>query len=121
MALTGVLAFDGPHFPVLLSNQAAGIIDRTAASNLMTKINCVSGVAADFDNDMDVDLFLVCRNGVENIADILLMNDGQGVFTLVRTPAVPLARSAAQSSRVREQASQSPALTMTWTAASTCS
>jgi hypothetical protein len=46
--------------------------DRTVASGLGAKINCVSGVAADFDNDMDMDLFLTCRNGVENIADILL-------------------------------------------------
>jgi hypothetical protein len=83
MVSTGILAFDGPHYPVLLSNQATGIVDRTSASNLMTKINCLSGVAADLDNDMDMDLFLVCRNGVENIADILLMNDGQGRFTPV--------------------------------------
>ncbi len=83
MVATGIVAFDGPHSPVLLSNQSTGIVDRTAASNLTAKINCVSGVAADFDNDMDVDLFLVCRNGVENIADILLMNDGQGRFTAV--------------------------------------
>jgi hypothetical protein len=83
MVIAPILAFDGPHFPVLLSNQATGITDRTTASNLMTRINCVSGVAADFDNDMDVDLFLVCRNGVENIADMLLMNNGQGGFTRV--------------------------------------
>ena len=49
----------------------------------MTGAECVSGVAVDFDNDMDQDLFLTCRNGVENIADILLMNDGHGNFSVV--------------------------------------
>jgi hypothetical protein len=83
MVPTGIGTFDGPQFPALLSNLATGIADRTAASNLLTRINCVSGVAADFDNDMDVDLFLVCRNGVENTADMLLMNNGQGVFSPV--------------------------------------
>jgi hypothetical protein len=68
---------------VLLSNQSGGLIDRTAASGLSFRMNCVSGVAVDFDNDMDQDLFLTCRNGVENIADILLMNDGHGNFSVV--------------------------------------
>jgi len=44
---------------------------------------CVAGVAADFDNDMDQDLYLVCRNGVENIANRLFENDGTGFFTEV--------------------------------------
>ncbi len=79
----GIQGADGPQVPVLLSNLPTGMTDRTAASGLGAKINCVSGVAADFDNDMDVDLFLTCRNGVENIADILLMNDGHGNFSVV--------------------------------------
>ncbi len=79
----GIQGADGPQQPVLLSNLPTGMTDRTVASGLGAKINCVSGVAADFDNDMDVDLFLTCRNGVENIADILLMNDGHGNFTAV--------------------------------------
>jgi hypothetical protein len=40
-------------------------------------------VAADFDNDMDEDIFLACRGGVQNIPDILLQNNGSGVFTVV--------------------------------------
>lgn len=44
---------------------------------------CVSGVAADFDNDMDIDLYLACRNGVENIANRMFENDGSGFFTEV--------------------------------------
>jgi len=83
LVTTGIQAFDGPQLPVLLSNQSGGLIDRTAASGLSFRMNCVSGVAVDFDNDMDQDLFLTCRNGVENIADILLMNDGHGNFSVV--------------------------------------
>jgi hypothetical protein len=32
---------------------------------------------------MDEDIFLACRGGVQNIPDILLQNDGHGVFTVV--------------------------------------
>ena len=83
LVATGIQAFDGPQVPVLLSNLSGGLTDRTVASGLGARINCVSGVAADFDNDMDQDIFLTCRNGVENIADILLMNDGHGIFSVV--------------------------------------
>lgn len=44
---------------------------------------CVAGVAADFDNDMDIDLYLACRNGVENISNRLFENDGSGFFNEV--------------------------------------
>ena len=46
-------------------------------------MSCVSGVAGDFDNDMDVDLFLVCRSGVNNLPDRLYENLGNGTFALV--------------------------------------
>ena len=46
-------------------------------------MSCASGVAGDFDNDMDVDLFLVCRNGVDNLPDRLYENLGNGTFALV--------------------------------------
>jgi len=74
---------DKPLAPVLLSNLPGGILDRTAASNLDSKISCVSGIAGDFDNDMDLDIFLACRGGVQNVSDILLENDGSGVFSTV--------------------------------------
>ena len=47
--------------------------------------SCVSVVAADFDNDMDLDLYMACRNGVENLANIYFDNDGDGTFTQVAT------------------------------------
>jgi hypothetical protein len=44
---------------------------------------CVSVVAADFDNDMDLDLYLACTGSVENLPNRLLENDKRGYFTLV--------------------------------------
>ena len=44
---------------------------------------CVSVVAADFDNDMDVDLFMACRQGVRNIANRYFDNQGDGTFVEV--------------------------------------
>jgi ASPIC and UnbV/FG-GAP-like repeat len=84
LVATGIQAgFDTPLTPVLLLNLPEGMTDRTAASNLNAKVHCGSGIAGDFDNDMDQDIFLVCRGGVQNIADILLENDGHGVFRAV--------------------------------------
>jgi hypothetical protein len=37
--------------------------------------------AGDFDNDMDIDLYLVCREPVQNCPNLLYENDGQGQFT----------------------------------------
>jgi hypothetical protein len=45
--------------------------------------SCHSVVAGDFDNDMDVDLYLVCTGPVNNLPDRLLENDGKGRFRLV--------------------------------------
>ena len=91
LVTTGIQAgSDKPLAPVMLSNLAGVITDQTTASNLGSKISCVSGIAGDFDNDMDQDIFLACRAGVQNVADILLENNGSGVFT-----AVPAAGGAA--------------------------
>jgi hypothetical protein len=40
-------------------------------------------VAGDFDNDMDLDIYLVCRGGARNLPNMLLENDGAGVFAAV--------------------------------------
>ena len=44
---------------------------------------CHSVVAGDFDNDMDVDLYLVCSAIIENLPNRLLENDGRGNFSPV--------------------------------------
>jgi len=41
---------------------------------------CVSIVAADFDNDMDVDVYMACRHGPSNLANRYFDNQGDGTF-----------------------------------------
>ena len=77
-------AADRPSVPVYYSNpDGTGYVNRTVAAQLNLPLSCVSTAAADFDNDMDQDLYLVCRNAVSNAADILYENRGDGVFTRV--------------------------------------
>ena len=46
-----------------------------------------SVVSGDFDNDMDVDLYIVESGTAQNKANVLLLNDGQSVFQLVSSAA----------------------------------
>jgi hypothetical protein len=58
-------------------------LNRVFSSGLFVPVDCISGVAADFDNDMDQDLYLACRKGPDNLANRYYDNDGAGNFTLV--------------------------------------
>lgn len=44
---------------------------------------CESVVAADLDNDMDLDLYLACATPVGNTDNLVYRNDGQGRFSLL--------------------------------------
>ena len=44
---------------------------------------CVSVAAGDFDNDGDIDLYLVCTGPTENFPNLLYENDGEGFFVKV--------------------------------------
>lgn len=55
-------------------------VDETV-SGLGDDTPCAVGTAADFDNDMDVDIYLVCSGPVSNKDNRLLVNDGNGRFT----------------------------------------
>ncbi len=79
----GVIARDLPQPPVLMTSIGAGFEDTTIAAGLDQDIRCVGGAAGDFDNDMDLDIYLVCRGGVENIPNVLLQNEGDGTFQVV--------------------------------------
>jgi hypothetical protein len=75
--------YDQPRAPTLLVNSARGLEDTTRTAGLTGVLPCASGVAGDFDNDMDLDVYLVCRGGAQNLPNVLLENDGSGTFTEV--------------------------------------
>ena len=83
LVATGLWPTDGPGRPTLLMNRAGGLADETVAAGLGTAVQCASVTAGDFDNDMYVDLYLACRTGASNIANILYHNNGNGTFTAV--------------------------------------
>jgi hypothetical protein len=80
---TGLWPTDGPGRPTLLMNRNGTFVDETVAAHLDTPVQCGSVTAGDFDNDMYVDLYLACRTGASNIANILYHNNGDGTFTAV--------------------------------------
>ena len=67
----------------LLLQTPTGFVAATNNPALAAKTACDSVVAGDFDNDMDMDVYLVCRGQVQNRPNILLQNDGRGVFRVV--------------------------------------
>ncbi len=78
-------ALDLPRQPILLIQSSGTFADFTDAAGLYTPISCVSVVAADFDNDMDVDLYLACRDDVVNSSNMILQNNGFGEFYIDRS------------------------------------
>jgi hypothetical protein len=74
---------DSPARPTLLMNRSGSYIDETVNAGLGKPISCVSATAGDFDNDMHVDLYLACRTGASNLANIMYRNLGNGTFQQV--------------------------------------
>ena len=64
-------------------NRPGKLVDETVIAGLDALVQCASVTAGDFDNDMYVDLYLACRTGASNIANILYHNHGNGTFTAV--------------------------------------
>lgn len=87
-AITDVLpiGIELPEVPrddrLFLNMGDGGFLDATTGSGLEGGSPCGSVAAADFDNDMDVDLYLVCMGSVRNRLNRLYLNDGSGVFTI---------------------------------------
>jgi hypothetical protein len=67
---------------VLLFNTADGFAARDG-TGLEDQTACSSVAAGDFDNDMDVDLYLVCTDPTRNQANLLYENDGRGKLTRI--------------------------------------
>lgn len=76
----GLWASDKTMVPKLISNYPGRFVDETAKAGLAIPVSCVSAAAGDFDNDMDQDLYLACRTGAANIANVLYENQGNGTF-----------------------------------------
>ena len=82
----GIWSTEKPIPSVALMNYSSGPTgwkDETVAKNLHAPVQCVSGVAGDFDNDMDQDIYLACRNGSANLPNILFENQGAAGFVKV--------------------------------------
>jgi hypothetical protein len=80
---TGLWPTDKAGRPTLLMNRNGTFKDETVAWKLDAPVQCGSVTAGDFDNDMWVDLYLACRTGASNIANILYHNNGNGTFTAI--------------------------------------
>ena len=84
--VTGILAQEAPRAPALLKFTGSSYTDQIASTGLDHPVLCNSVAAADFDNDMDIDLYYVCRGPVLNRPNRLYLNDGTGFFTPVAGP-----------------------------------
>lgn len=74
---------DLPLTQRLFMHTVNGFADETNARGLNGNFWCSSAVAADFDNDMDMDLYLECGGGVQNTANRLFRNTGSPGYTFV--------------------------------------
>ncbi len=83
LSTIGLETEDRPMSPVLLMNRDGSFVDQTTSAGLATPISCASAAAGDFDNDADLDLYLVCRGGVQNLPNILYENLGDGRFRAI--------------------------------------
>ena len=77
--LTGPLAFELPIVPEFLMYTQTGY-QKQVIAGVNQPVSCASAAAEDFDNDMDVDLYLACRAGADNLPNRLYENLGNGTF-----------------------------------------
>ena len=77
--LTGLTGSDGNMQPTFLLNDGNRL--NNSGSRGIGAITCNSVIAEDFDNDMDVDIYVGCSSSVENLANRFYWNDGNGNFS----------------------------------------
>lgn len=80
-SVAGLRGIDGPTTPRFLLNDGDRLLDSGARG--IASVSCGGIAAADFDNDMDIDLYLSCRTSMRNLPNRLYLNDGAGNFSLV--------------------------------------
>ncbi len=79
----GIRDVDRAISPAVLMREGGEFVDRTSQAGLSTPQECRAVSVADFDNDMDQDIYMVCTRGVENISNRLFSNNGNGTFSEV--------------------------------------
>ncbi len=79
----GFIPFKERGVDTILIRQDDKFVPMKLKGDIGGDTSCYSIVAADFDNDMDVDLYMVCTGPVANIPNRLFENDGDGNFRLV--------------------------------------
>jgi hypothetical protein len=72
--------------PAMVKYAGTRYTDQIAGTGLDHAVLCNAVAAADFDNDMDVDLYYVCREGAANLPNRLYLNDGTGRFKAATAP-----------------------------------
>ena len=81
---TKAIAFNNDLTPSedrLLLNDGDTLLDRTDGSGINSvRTAGVSAVAGDFDNDMDLDIYIVTSNAAGNEPNVLYDNQGDGTF-----------------------------------------
>ncbi|MCA9970611.1 MAG: CRTAC1 family protein [Anaerolineales bacterium] len=86
MTNTRIIGFDPaarPLYDRLLIYRNNRFLDVSVEAGFTTPTACRSGVSGDFDNDMDVDIYLLCSRPVGNPPNILYENQGDGTFVMV--------------------------------------
>ena len=79
----GFNLFNAEGIDSLLLQQKNGFVEKTLVGEAGAHTSCYFVVAGDFDNDMDVDLYLTCTGPVANLPNRLMENDGKGGFLVV--------------------------------------
>ena len=80
---TGFKPFKPEGKGVLFLQQKNGFVKEQPVGEAGENIACISVVAGDFDNDMDIDLYMACKGPIKNLPNRLLGNDGKGGFQVV--------------------------------------
>lgn len=70
---------------ILLFNSENGFTNFSNSSGINFPTSCKSVATGDFDNDMDLDIYLLCTTWLQNIENIFLENDGKYNFTILNS------------------------------------